>query len=177
MSFARVRAHIIDGTLFLAAAIFVVVALVRDTQSSKKASAGCPQGYVLVNAKLPTDLKQVKIKVFNATSKTGLAETVGDSFAGRGFTVDKKKGNNPKAVNQVAVLRYGPKAVGSAWLLRAYFLNDATAEYDKTRQDDVVDVVVGTKYQQLATETEVKQSLSMLGNPTLPEGSCAAGAS
>jgi hypothetical protein len=177
MSFARVRALVIVGALFLAAGIFVVVAIVRDTQTTKKAAAGCPNGYVVVNAQLPTDLKKVKIKVFNATPTTGLAEQVGDAFANRGFTVDKKKGNNPKAVADVAVLRYGPKAVGNAWLLRAYFLNQATPQYDKTRPDDVVDVVIGNGYRQMATETEVKQSLAMLGNPTLPDGSCPAASS
>ncbi len=174
MSFARVRALVVVGVLFLAAAILVVMALVRDSQGDPKAAAGCPKNAVLVNTRLPNENKDVKIKVFNGTSQPGLAEGVGEDFAHRGFAVDKEKKNNPKAVDQVAVLRYGPKAVGSAWLLRAYFLQEAETQFDAKRQNDVVDVVVGKKFQQLATETEVKQSLTQLGNPSPPAGTCPA---
>jgi hypothetical protein len=91
----------------------------------------------------------------------------------RKFKVDKS-GNDPlkKAVTNVAALRYGPKAVGKAWLVRAYFLNEAKIEFDIKRADDTVDVVLGTKYLELATQTEVKQALTQLGNPVLPPGTC-----
>jgi hypothetical protein len=174
MSFARVRALVVVGVLFLAAAILAVMALVRDSQSDPKAAAGCPKNAVLVNTRLPNENKDVKIKVFNGTDQPGLAEGVGEDFAHRGFTVDKKKENSPKAIDQIAVLRYGPKAVGSAWLLRAYFLQEADTQFDARRQNDVVDVIVGKKFQQLATETEVKQSLTQLGNPSPPAGTCPA---
>lgn len=179
MSFARVRALVVVGVLFVAAAIFVVLALVRDTQADPKPAAGCPKGAVVANTRLPEEPKDVKIKVFNGTTQPGLAEKVGEDFAHRGFTVDKKKSDSPKAVEDVVVLRYGPKAVGAAWLLRAYFLNeldDSDIQYDAKRTNDVVDVLVGKKFQQLATETEVKQSLTQLGNPSTPPGACPADA-
>ncbi|MBX6354960.1 MAG: LytR C-terminal domain-containing protein [Micromonosporaceae bacterium] len=174
MSFARVRALAVVSVLFLAAVIFVIMALVRDSQRDPKAAAGCPKGAVLVNTRLPDENKDVKLKIFNGTNQPGLAEQVGQDFSHRGFTVDKKKGNNPKAVDGVAILRYGPKAVGDAWLLRAYFLQEADPQFDPQRQNDVVDVVIGKKFQQLATETEVKQSLTQLGNPRAPAGTCPA---
>jgi hypothetical protein len=174
MSFARVRALVVVGVLFFAAVVFVIVALVKDSQGDPRSAAGCPKDAVLVNTRLPDENKDVKIKVFNGTAQAGLAEGVGEDFAHRGFTVDKKKENSPKAVNQVAVLRFGPKAVGAAWLLRAYFLQEADIQFDAKRQNDVVDVVVGKKFQQLATETEVKQSLTQLGNPSPPAGTCPA---
>ena len=55
-------------------------------------------------------------------------------------------------------LRFGPKAVGAAWLVRAYFLDKAEDEFDKKRKGDKVDVILGAKFQQLATMTEVNQS-------------------
>jgi LytR cell envelope-related transcriptional attenuator len=174
MSFARVRALVVVGVLLLAAAVFVVMALVRDSQGDPKAAAGCPKDAVLVNTRLPDENKDVKLKIFNGTAVPGLAEKVGEDFSHRGFTVDKKKGDNPKAVSGVAVLRFGPKAVGAAWLLRAYFLQEAEPQFDAKRRNDVVDVVVGKKFQQLATETEVKQSLTQLGNPSPPAGTCPA---
>ena len=70
------------------------------------------------------------------------------------------------------MLRYGPRAVGGAHLLRAYFLDDAATEFDPKRTDDVVDVVLGNGFQQLATTTEVNQSLADLGSAQLPPNTC-----
>jgi hypothetical protein len=171
MSFARVRALVVVGLLAIAAAIFVVVAMVRDSQSSGPAATGCPDGFVLANIRLP-EPKEVKLKVFNGTPTTGLEQQVANEFRNRKFQV---KGTERNAVvNKVAVLRYGPKAVGAAHLLRAYFLDEAVVQYDKKRKDDIVDVVIGTEFQQLGTTTEVNQSLVELSNPELPEGACAA---
>jgi hypothetical protein len=173
MSFARVRSLAVVGALVLAAIIFVTVALIKDRQSGATASQGCPDDAVLANITLPQDESEVTLNVYNATDKPGLAGEVKTEFKNRKFKVDKS-GNDPlkKAVAAVAALRYGPKAVGKAWLVRAYFLNEAKIEFDIKRADDTVDVVLGTKYLELATQTEVKQALTQLGNPVLPPGTC-----
>ncbi len=62
-------------------------------------------------------------------------------------------------------------------MIRAYFLDEAKTEYDPARTDDVVDVVIGDEFKQLATTTEVNQSLvelASLGEPKLPPQSCPA---
>jgi hypothetical protein len=170
MSFARVRALVVVGALVVLALVFIVVALVRDTQGSDKVATACQDGEVPANVEL-REPKDVKINVFNATDTQGLADSVATNFANRKFQV-LKSGNDKKGIDGVAVLRYGPKAVGSAHLLRAYFLDNAKTEYNPTRKDDVVDVVIGPKFQQLATTTEVNQSLAGLGTPQLPPGTC-----
>jgi hypothetical protein len=174
MSFARVRALAVVGALVVCAAVAVTIALLKDRQTGPPEAKGCPKDAVIANVRLPTP-EQVKINVYNATDQPGLASSVTTDFKNRKFTV-VKSGNDPagKPVNAVAVLRYGPKAVGAAWLLRAYFLDEAKTEFDIARPDDVVDVVVGSKYKQLATTTEVNQALAQLGNPALPKGTCAA---
>jgi len=172
MSFARVRALAVVGALVLAAAIFVTVALLKDRQSGPSAATGCGEGAVIANTKLP-EPQDVKINVYNATDKPGQANAVKTEFHNRKFQVGKS-GNDPAKFKGVALLRYGPKAVGAAWLLRAYFLNDIQADFDIKRTDDTVDVIIGPSFKQLATTTEVNQSLAQLGNPTLPEGTCAA---
>lgn len=174
MSFARVRALVVVGLLTVTALVFVVVALVRDTQSDDGVAKGCPDGWPLADVTLH-EPKDVKINVFNATDEAGLASSVADDFRNRKFQV-KKEGNDPqkKAIDQVAVLRYGPKGVGSAHLLRAYFLNNADQEFDIKREDDIVDVVLGASFQQLATTTEVNQSLGDLGSPQAPLNTCPA---
>lgn len=172
MSFARVRALVVIGVLAVAAVVFVIVALVRDTQQDAVAS-GCPAGSVMANVTLPDNPDEVTVKVFNGTSTTGLAESVTDDFANRGFKTQKPAANKKK-FKGVAQLRYGPAAVGSAHLLKAYFLAQAEPHYDPKRKGAVVDVVIGNEFQQLATTTEVNQSLVELGEPDVPPGACAA---
>jgi hypothetical protein len=174
MSFARVRALVIVGVLVLAAMVVVIMAFVKDTQTRGPVAEGCPKGWPIADIRLP-EPKEVKINVYNATDSPGLAGAVANDFENQLFVVGKT-GNDPKkkAVAGVAVLRYGPKAVGAAHLLRAYFLDEAKTEFDLKRTDNVVDVVVGTSYKQLATPTEKNQSLAALGHPALPEGTCAA---
>ena len=170
MSFARVRALVVVGLLAVTALVFVVVAVVRDTQSSAGIAEDCPEGWPVADVRL-REQKDVKINVYTGTDEVGLAGGVADDFRNRNFQV-KKEGNAPKT-DQVAVLRYGPKGVGSAHLLRAYFLNNAKLEPDLKRKDDTVDVILGNGFQQLATTTEVNQSLGDLGSPEAPAGTCA----
>ena len=173
MSFARVRALVVVGVLAVAAAVFVIVALVRDTQGGAVNGSDCPAGAPMADVTLPDDPAEVNVKVLNGTSIAGLADSVTNEFKNRRFKTGKPA-ENKKKVDGVAVMRYGPEAVGSAWLLRAYFLNQADVQYDAKRKGTVVDVVVGSSFQQLATTTEVNQSLVELGEPEVPLGACVA---
>ncbi|WP_176737524.1 LytR C-terminal domain-containing protein [Micromonospora citrea] len=164
------RALVVVGLLAVLALVFVVVALVRDTQSEAGLAGGCPEGWPIADVTL-RESKDVKINVLNGTEQAGLAKTVADDFRNRKFQV-KKTADEKKKIDDIAVLRYGPKGVGSAHLLRAYFLDEAGYEYDAKRTDDVVDVVLGSGFQQLATTTEVNQSLADLGPPQAHPGSC-----
>ena len=172
MSFARVRALVVVGVLALSALVFVIITIVQDSQGGETVAAGCPAGFKRADITL-REPKDVKIRVLNATDTPGLASTVANDFANRKFQVVKSD-NDRKRVEGVAVLRYGPKAVGSFHLLRAYFLNAADPEYNPNRTDDIVDVVIGEGFQQLATTTEVNQALVELGGrPELPPQTCA----
>jgi len=173
MSFARVRALVVVGVLAVAAVVFVVVALVRDTQGDAVAGGGCPDGSPVANLTLPEDPEQVTVKIYNGTKVAGKADAVSNEFKNRRFRTEKPA-ENKKKVDGVAVMRYGPAAVGSAWLLRAYFLGEAEAQYDAKRKGAVVDIVIGSNFQQLATTTEVNQSLAAQGEPKLPPGACLA---
>ncbi|MFU8850687.1 LytR C-terminal domain-containing protein [Micromonospora sp. SL1-18] len=166
------RALVVVGLLAVLALVFVVVAIVRDSQGSAGTAKDCPKGWPLADVALH-EPKDVKINVLNATDEVGRAGSVADDFRNRKFQV-KKVANAAKGVDRVAVLRYGPKGVGSAHLLRAYFLNNADTQFDINRKDDTVDVVLGNAFQQLATTTEVNQSLGDLGSPEAPPGTCPA---
>lgn len=172
MTFARVRALIVVGVLALLGLGFVGFALAKDSQSGAVTTQTCPEGWPRVDLALKP-AESIKINVFNATDKAGLADQVADDFTNRKFKV-VKKGNDKKGLDKVAALRFGPKAYSSAHLLRAYFLDEAVVEYDPAREDDVVDVVIGDDFKQLATTTEVNQSLVEVGAPALPPQSCPA---
>ena len=172
MSFARVRALIVIGVLAVAAVVFVIVALVRDSQGGEVAS-GCPAGSVMANITLPDDPQEVTVKILNGTSSTGLATGVTNEFKNRRFKTQKPAENKTK-FKGVAELRFGPEAVGPAHLLQAYFLAQAKPEYNAKRKGAVVDIVIGDQFRSLATTTEVNQSLVELGEPDLPVGACAA---
>ena len=59
--------------------------------------------------------------------------------------------------------------------MSAYFLvNQATMQFDIKRKGGEVDVILGTQFQQLATTTEVNQSIAIIGKPPLEPGTCEA---
>jgi hypothetical protein len=171
MSFARVRALVVVGVLAVAAVIFVIVALVRDTQGGASSGANCPPGAAMVDVQLPDDPAEVTVKVFNGTSTAGLADRVTSEFKNRRFTVQKPAESKTK-YKGVAEIRYGPDTVGKAQLLRAYFLAESKMTYSAKRKGAVVEIVVGNQFRQLATTTEVNQSLVEVGEPTVPPGAC-----
>ena len=138
MSFARVRALVVVGVLAVAAVVFVIVALVRDSQQGAVAG-GCPRGSVMANVTLPDSPTEVTIKVYNGTDTAGLGENVTEAFANRSFKT-QKPAENKRKFKGVAQLRYGPQAVGAAHLLKAYFLARAEPHYDPKRKGTVVDV-------------------------------------
>ena len=175
MTFARVRALIVVAVLFITGGVVVIMAIGRDTQTQASTGSACAGGLVPAKIKMP-ERNQVTLNVYNGTSKVGLAEQVGGEFKNRGFNIAKTETapDNRKS-DQIAVITYGPDAVGAAALVSAYFLVDeAKMEFDIKRKGAEVDVVIGTRFQQLATTTEVNQSIAALGNPQLPPGTCEA---
>ena len=175
MTFSRVRALIIVAVLFITAGVVVIMAIGRDSQTKATASNSCPEGLVPAKIKMP-ERNEVTINVFNGTPRIGLAQQIGGEFKNRGFNVNKMDtAADNKTYDEIAIITYGPDAVGAAWLVSAYFLVDeAKMDFDIKRKGAEVDVIIGTKFQQLATTTEVNQSIAALGNPELEEGTCEA---
>ncbi|WP_328475611.1 LytR C-terminal domain-containing protein [Actinoplanes sp. NBC_00393] len=166
------RAFSVVSLLVVTAIVAVVVAMVRDSQADA-ATGDCPPGVPKVDLTLPNDPALVKIRVLNGSKAKGTAERVTEEFKNRGFQVQPPAKSKNK-LTRVAVIHYGPKAVGAAQWIRAHFLGAAEPQFSAARADDVIDVVIGDQYQQLATRTEVNQSLAQLSGPALPPGTCSA---
>lgn len=171
LSFARVRAIAVVAVLVIGAAVAIRLALTQDT-APLAGQQECPEDFVLADLALP-EASDVQVNVYNGTTRAGLASRVGDSFANRNFEV-LDRDDHDSAVDGIAELHYGPTAVGAAQLVGAYFLNEATRVFDIDREGEVVDVVLGSGFQQLATPTEVSQAIAAAGNPPAPAGTCPA---
>lgn len=174
LSFARVRALVIVAILLAVASVVVYRALERDEDLVAQPER-CQEGFVPADLTLYSE-NEIKIRVINATGEVGVATREGENFANRGFQVERMRAaNNPEpAEGEIAVLMYGPKTVGAAHVIQAYFLNQAKRVFQIDREDDIVDVVIGPRFQQLATETAVRQSIALAGDPELPAGTCLA---
>jgi hypothetical protein len=171
MTFGRVRAIIFVAVLFIAGAIVVITAINRDTQSHVVVVDECAGGLVPAKTRMP-ERNQVTVNVYNGTKTPDLAKSVADELKFRGFKIDKI-GTAPKQADAIAVIAYGPGAIGAAYLVSANFLVDqAVMNFDIKRKDSEVDVTIGTQFEQLATTTEVNQSIAAIGNPLLPPGTC-----
>jgi LytR cell envelope-related transcriptional attenuator len=178
MTIAKVRALIFVAVLFVTAGIVVIMAIGRDTQTRQTHAAGCAAGEVPAHNDMP-ERNTVTLNVYNGTSLVGLAQDVGSQFKTRGFNIGKMDTAPAKAdgkpYDNIATIVFGPEAVGAAFLVSAYFLvDDATMQFDIKRKGAEVDVVLGTRFQQLATTTEVNQSIAVIGKPPLQPGTCEA---
>jgi hypothetical protein len=173
MTFARIRALVIVGVLVISATVIVVIALLNDRQGDSDLVTGCPKNAIVADLRLPQE-KDVKIKLYNASGGTVSTGGFANTLQHRGFQVTTANpGEEPQTpLPDVAVVRFGPKAVGSAWVVQAYFINDATPEFQIGRTDDVVEVVIGSGFKKLATVSEVKQALWQVGRPPAPPGTC-----
>ena len=112
---------------------------------------------------LPARLKpipsEVKVNVYNTTYKTGLAKTVADAVAARGFKV-KDVSNDPLHTMQLgtAVIRYGEQGDLAAALLKGHLPGAQLVRDD--RLDATLDLVIGNAFTSLTPAAEV---------PPLPE--------
>lgn len=167
MSLARARALAVLGVLSLVAVLAVVWALTRDSVSNAAAPAGCVSSSVAPVTAVPSSPAQVQVRVYNATDRSGLAVAVSTELKRRRFTV-AGTGNDPKngTVAGPAELRHGPAGAGAAHLLRGQFLGAKMVA--DSRADATVDVVLGSAYKAMATDTQARAELARLGAPSAP---------
>jgi hypothetical protein len=140
--------------------------------ASPSPSAACPSGQVPVDLTLPEPAK-VRVMVENGSGVPGRENDVLVQLGQRGFQMLGTTASVPP-VDEVAEIRYGPRTVGAAQVLRAYFLDEAKTEFSINDRDDLVEIVVGTKFRELGSKTEVNQMIARLGLPTAPPGTCPA---
>jgi hypothetical protein len=122
-----------------------------------------------VDLTLPTSPGEVKILVVGSADQAGqVAGELGD----RGFSARGPGWIDPDSDSRgtVAVLRYGPRAIGDATLVQALVGSDAVMKFQPHWDGRTIELVLGSEFRRLATTTEVNQNLVAAGEPTRPPG-------
>lgn len=103
----------------------------------------------------------VKVNVFNATKKSGLASDTAKELSARDFVV-MKVANDPadKRIKGIAEIRYGPKGQLAAELLLLHVPGAEMVEDDRTGKK--IDLALGEGYEALAPTQGVEAQLSEL---------------
>jgi hypothetical protein len=108
---------------------------------------------------LTFDTRRVKVRVYNATTRSGLARRVAGQLRQRGFNIAATS-NDPLAetrqVQGVGELRYGPLGARQAQLVSWHFPGIRLAEDPRT--DAVVDVAIGPAFRALGNASQVSQA-------------------
>ena len=104
------------------------------------------------------DPRAINLRVLNATDTAGLAGTVGEALAARGFVVDEVGNDDTgREVTGVGELRHGPRGTESAEFVRVFV--PGAGDFLDTRATAQVDVVVGPEFTTLATPEDVAAAL------------------
>ena len=131
--------------------------------STPAASATCTPSVPATGPVLP---QQVRVTVYNATKRSGLAAIVTKPLKDRGFVVGSPA-NDPakRTIQQSAEVRFGPAGERAAQLVLAQ-VPGAVPVPDQARTDATVDLVIGEGFQSLAP------AASATGAATAVPGGC-----
>lgn len=156
-----------------------------DAEAIASASAAplpCETTMVTAAEILPRSSK-VKVNVWNATDRVGLASDVAKVLNARSFTI-KKVDNDPlgAVLEGVGQIRYGVNGRANAELLAFYFPGAILVQDDRPKK--VVDIALGNAFTEIAGEAEIaaamaspSPSLSGPGCPSQPAAPPAAASS
>ena len=116
------------------------------TKSTPAAAASCTPSAGAIKP------SQITVNVYNATSRTGLAASVGRSVKARGFVLGTVANDtSKKQITGTAEIRFGSAGERAAALVQTLVAGSTLVK--DTRADASVDLVLGAGYKELATAT------------------------
>lgn len=159
----------LDGALLLAKQL-PDVRLANDGRKGTSVSfviGGDFTGLTTVPPPPPPRATQVRVNVYNATYRSGLAAQVATELGTRGFR-EGKSGNDPQSSflpEDSAVIRYGEDAQAEAKLLAEHVPGAVLTNV--TRADKTLDLVLGNHYEALTPAAQI--SVPPVEKPAPPE--------
>ncbi|MBP3222349.1 MAG: LytR C-terminal domain-containing protein [Actinomycetaceae bacterium] len=102
-------------------------------------------------------LTDITVRIYNSTKKSGLANQAGEKLAGMGVIVPSTDNWNGKQISESARIIVGKDAIDAAYTL-AQYIPDSLVQYDPDTADEVVTLVLGTKYDGVKTTDDVNAS-------------------
>ncbi|MFJ2645889.1 LytR C-terminal domain-containing protein [Streptomyces sp. NPDC087420] len=142
----------------------------KKTTAASKSPACKPSA---ASAKALPKPGQIKVNVYNATPRGGLAKTTADELKKRGFVIGKV-GNAPasydKKVRGAGILLGAPTAADGPLTVLGTQLTGAASKTD-TRKTRDVDLILGTGFKKLNVQREADQALATLSKPA-PKPAC-----
>jgi hypothetical protein len=136
-----------------------------------------PMAYTALNAVQPIPAAQVRVRTLNASSQVGLAGRISLELQQRGFTQVGASGNDPRYpqgdMKCFGQIRFGPNGEGAA---RTVSLLVPCAQLVRdNRQDDSVDLALGSYFTDLAPSPDANKVLAQLatwakGHPAVTGG-------
>ncbi|MEV6649991.1 LytR C-terminal domain-containing protein [Streptomyces sp. NPDC051219] len=110
---------------------------------------------------------QIKVNVYNATPRSGLAKAAAEELKKRGFAVGQV-GNAPelydKKVAGTGMLLGPPQATQGAFAVLGAQLAGAQQKTDARETEDV-DLILGTAFKELSKKEDADRALAALANP------------
>ncbi|MFE9822483.1 LytR C-terminal domain-containing protein [Streptomyces sp. NPDC005791] len=135
----------------------------------------CPSPKAPAPAKALPKPAAIKVNIYNATPRSGLAKAAADELKKRGFVVGKVD-NAPAAYDKkvpgAGMLLGGPTAMNGSFPVLATQLPGITQKTDARRTADV-DLIIGTKFKAFSTPAAAASALTALTKPSpAPAPSC-----
>jgi hypothetical protein len=131
----------------------------RPTGTASPKTTASPKAVVLPNP------RQIRVNVYNATKRSGLARATSVELASRAFAIGAVA-NDPlkKTVAATAEIRYGPAGANGAKVVAAQVPNPVLVV--DARRDTSVDLVIGEGFSALNTPAQAALLLKPSPSPT-----------
>ncbi|MGN5635203.1 LytR C-terminal domain-containing protein [Streptomyces sp. AC154] len=144
------------------------------TASAADRKADCPSAEPSAHAVALPKPAKIKVNVYNATPRGGLAKQAADELKKRGFTIGKV-GNATAAYDKkvagTGILLGSPTALNGTFPVLGTQLPGAATKTDARKTADV-DLIIGTKFKAFSTPQAASTALTALLKPSPAPSSC-----
>lgn len=145
----------------------------KKTTTASGRKPGCTPSPSAAAVKTLPKPAQIKVNVYNATPRAGLAKTTADELKKRGFIIGKV-GNAPAAFDKkipgTGILLGAPAAADGPFTVLGAQLRGAKPQHDERKTKDV-DLLLGTAFKSLSVQKDADRTLAVLTRPA-SGGSC-----